>query len=173
MDANLLAAREAYKARYESTSPEAIRELRAGYGASQKAFGLILGFGELTINTYEQGGVPTEPNRNLLRLTRDPRVFRMLYEANKDKIGALQRRRIESSAGLRQAARWEGTEGLYAVLSAEERRTVEEAAAQRDMEIPRLAGTFLLTALNREQPALVPHAWYRGGLGTPSGEPRL
>ena len=159
LDANLLAAREAYKARYESISPDALRELRAGYGASQKAFGLILGFGELTINTYEQGGVPTEPNRNLLRLARDPRVFRMLFEANKDKIGALQRRRIEGSAGFRQAAQWDGVEGLYDALSEEKRRTVEEAASRREMEIPRLVGTFLLPTLNREKLAVLQNDW--------------
>jgi putative zinc finger/helix-turn-helix YgiT family protein len=151
LDANLLAAREAFKALCESISPEALRELRAGYGASQKAFGLILGFGELTINTYEQGGVPTEPNRNLLRLAQDPRVFRMLYEANKDKIGALQRKRIEASAAFHRAAQWAGLEGLYDTLSEEERKTVEETASAREMTIPRLVDSCLLPSLNREK----------------------
>ena len=58
LDANLDAAREAYARLYESPTPDALVALRARYGASQKAFGSILGFGELTMNGYEQGGTP-------------------------------------------------------------------------------------------------------------------
>ena len=63
LDANLEAAREAYARLYESPTAEDIIKLRSEYGASQKAFGLILGLGELTINSYEHGSSlgPREP----------------------------------------------------------------------------------------------------------------
>lgn len=65
---NLDAAREAYAQTYEAPSPEQLVALRARFGASQKAFGLILGLGELTMNSYEQGAIPAPANRLLLIL---------------------------------------------------------------------------------------------------------
>ena len=70
MDQNLLAAREAYELLESSVSPEKIILIRESYNASQKAFGLILGMGELTINSYEQGkSIPMSSNRLLLHLS--------------------------------------------------------------------------------------------------------
>lgn len=84
-------------------APLDIMKLRRKYGASQKAFGIILGFGELTINSYEQGAAPADANVNLLRLVEDPQTFLRLFEARKDRIGPTQRKRIEA------ALRKEGT----------------------------------------------------------------
>ena len=61
LDRNLLAAREVYARLYESPRPEQIVALRSRYGASQKAFGLILGFGELTSTAMSKGQFPTQP----------------------------------------------------------------------------------------------------------------
>ena len=61
MDANLEAAREAYALRYENFSRRLVT-LRNSYNASQKAFGLLLGFGELTMNP-RKGNAPTSTNR--------------------------------------------------------------------------------------------------------------
>jgi len=60
LDANLAIAREVYARLYETPEPEALVALRAKYSAGQKAFGMILGFGELTINSYEQGDRPIQ-----------------------------------------------------------------------------------------------------------------
>lgn len=87
----------------ESPSPEALVSLRARYNASQKAFGAILGFGELTMNSYESGSTPDSTNRLLLKLAADPLIFKAMYEINSGKIGALQRKRIEDSEGYRAA----------------------------------------------------------------------
>jgi putative zinc finger/helix-turn-helix YgiT family protein len=108
LDQNLEAAQEAYVRLYESLSPEKLVELRARCGASQKAFGLILGFGELTMNSYEQGAAPSPPNRLLLKLAENPVIFRAMYAVNSTRIGALQRQRIESSSGFRSATVWTG-----------------------------------------------------------------
>jgi putative zinc finger/helix-turn-helix YgiT family protein len=112
LDANLDAAREAYARTYDAVSAEQIVALRARYGASQKAFGFILGFGELTINSYEQGAIPAPPNRLLLKLAENPVHFRAMYEINCSPIGALQRRRIESSQGYKSIVDWQDLEAL-------------------------------------------------------------
>lgn len=105
MDRNLDAVRAEYRIRHGILSPEEIVDLRKTYGASQKAFGTILGFGELTINSYEQGSLPTDANNNLLRLMRNPSGFRELFETNKNLIGPTQRKRIESRLGALHSER--------------------------------------------------------------------
>lgn len=106
LDRNLDAAREMYERLYATPSPTELVALRESYGASQKAFSLLLGFGESTMNSYEQGKVPDSANRLLLRLAQDPVVFKKIYEQNKDKIGMLQRKRVEASEGYKQACEW-------------------------------------------------------------------
>jgi len=101
LDANLDAAREAYSRLYEAPKPEELVALRARYGASQKAFSIILGFGELTMNSYENGATPDSTNRLLLKLAAKPHIFKEMYEINKSRIGALQRQRIEASEGFK------------------------------------------------------------------------
>jgi putative zinc finger/helix-turn-helix YgiT family protein len=72
LDMNLDAARETYARMYEAPSPDELVTLRARYNASQKAFGMLLGFGELTMNGYENGGTPDSTNRLLLKIAADP-----------------------------------------------------------------------------------------------------
>lgn len=103
LDTNLDSAQGAHAHLFEAPSPEALVSLRARYNASQKAFGAILGFGELTMNGYESGGTPDSTNRLLLRLAADPYIFKAMYDINSSKIGALQRKRIEESEGFRCA----------------------------------------------------------------------
>ena len=128
LDRNLEAAREAYARIYETASPEALVTLRARYGASQKEFGLILGFGELTMNSYERGAVPDSTNRLLLKLAENPVSFKAMYEINNLRIGALQRQRSEASDGFRSASEWEGLEALAVELSARQRKRIENGA---------------------------------------------
>ena len=107
MDKNLLTASEAYELLENSITPEKIISIRQRYNASQKAFGLILGMGELTINSYEQGkSIPTSSNRLLLQLSENPFIFFEMYEINKNKIGAIQRERIESSQAFVNCNKW-------------------------------------------------------------------
>lgn len=83
-------------------TPEKIIAIREKYNASQKAFAIILGMGELTINKYEQGEKPSSSNRMLLLLSEDPACFYKMYEINKYKIGAIQKEKIEHSAVLKR-----------------------------------------------------------------------
>jgi putative zinc finger/helix-turn-helix YgiT family protein len=128
LDANLEAARETYARLYESPTAEDIIKLRSGYGASQKAFGLILGFGELTVNSYEHGSAPGPANRLLLRLAENPVVFRAMYAQNRTRISALQRKRMEQSTLFRSADAWTAVEALAARLTPAERSKAEECA---------------------------------------------
>ncbi len=130
LDSNLDAAREAYSRTYESFTPEQLVAVRARYGASQKAFGMILGFGELTMNSYEKGTLPDPPNRLLLKLAENPIHFRAMYQVNSSRIGALQRQRIESSEGYRSADSWQGLEALGAALTPIQREKIEACAAR-------------------------------------------
>jgi DNA-binding transcriptional regulator YiaG len=106
LDGNLIAARETYERMYESPSPSELVELRTRYGASQKAFGLILGFGELTMNNYERGAVPDSTNRPLIKLAAYPVIFKAMYNLNSSRIGAIQRQRIEASEAFKSAGEW-------------------------------------------------------------------
>jgi putative zinc finger/helix-turn-helix YgiT family protein len=128
LDANLSAAREAYERSYEAPTAKHLVDLRSHYGASQKAFGLVLGFGELTMNSYEQGAIPDSTNRLLLKLAENPVFFRAMYAANSARIGALQRQRIESSGGFRSAESWLGLEALAATLTPLQRCKIEACA---------------------------------------------
>jgi putative zinc finger/helix-turn-helix YgiT family protein len=135
LDGNLDAAREAYAQTYEARSAEQLVALRARYGASQKAFGLILGLGELTMNSYEQGGTPAPANRLLLKLAENPVFFKAMYAVNSRRIGAIQRKRIEASHGFRSADSWPGLEALAASLTAVQRDKVEACAANGQQSV--------------------------------------
>lgn len=135
LDANLAAAREAYARLYESPKPEELVALRTRYGASQKAFSIILGFGKLTMNSYESGSSPDSTNRLLLKLAAKPYIFKEMYSINKNRIGALQRQRIEASEAFRSAMEWDGLEALSASLTALQREKIEVCAGQNGLPV--------------------------------------
>ena len=143
LDANLAAAREAWSRLYETPAPAALVELRNKYGASQKAFGLILGLGALTVNTYEQGAAPDSANRLLLKLAENPVFFKTMYSVNRQRIGAIQRKRIESSLGYKSADSWTGLEALAASLTAVQRAKVEACAEKSQQSVLQQVVTYV------------------------------
>jgi putative zinc finger/helix-turn-helix YgiT family protein len=143
LDENLATAREAYARLYESPLPEQLVSLRARYGASQKAFGLILGFGELTMNSYEQGAIPSSANRLLLKLVDNPLAFKAMYDLNAARVGALQRQRIESSAGYKSALSWSGLEALAGRLTPLQRAKIEECADCYGTSVPQQVSSYV------------------------------
>ena len=76
MENNLEAFRRIYRQRYRIMSSEEIIQLRKKYGISQKALGKILEIGELTINIYEQGAMPSGAHNQLLQLISEPLIFK-------------------------------------------------------------------------------------------------
>ncbi len=155
LDADLDAAREAYARLYESPAPEALVALRARYNASQKAFGAILGFGELTMNGYESGGTPDSTNRLLLKLAADPIIFKAMYAINSGKIGATQRRRIEDSPGYKAAASWNGLGALSRELTELQRDKIEECAERAGRTISEQVALYVGDASFRDYSRLM------------------
>jgi putative zinc finger/helix-turn-helix YgiT family protein len=143
LDANLAAAREAWSRLHESPAPAALVELRKKYSASQKAFGLVLGLGALTMNTYEQGAAPDSANRLLLKLAENPVFFKAMYVVNSQRIGAIQRKRIESSPGYRSADSWTGLEALAASLTAVQQAKVEACAESGQQSVVQQVVTYV------------------------------
>lgn len=162
LDANLAAAREAYARLYESLAPEALVALRARYGASQKAFGAILSFGELTMNSYEKGGYPDPTNRLLLKLAADPYIFKAMYDINKGKIGAIQRQRIESSEGFQTALRWVGLSALSAALTPLQQEKIEICAECYERSVPEQVADYVGAASFKNYSHLYSEADYSG-----------
>ena len=150
MDENLLAAREAYELMEESVSPAKIISIRESYNASQKAFGLILGMGELTINSYEQGkSIPMSSNRLLLHLSENPLIFFEMYERNKNKIGAIQRERIESSEAFKKCIKWGGLGGLYNHLTESERQIIENRTDISESSVTNFVTTVVRNEIDK------------------------
>lgn len=148
--ANLLSIKEAYDSQYNSITPEKIIQTREKYNASQKAFGLILGMGELTINSYEQNkSVPNSSNLLLLKLAENPLIFFEMYEKNKNKIGAIQREHIESSDAYKNCKRWGGLENLYNNLSFAERETIENKTYLKNSSEVRLISDIVKAEMNK------------------------
>lgn len=100
LEESLKLGQQAAKEAENDLTPEKIIAIREKYNASQKAFAIILGMGELTINKYEQGEKPSSSNRMLLLLSEDPACFYKMYEINKNKIGKIQKDKIEHSVEL-------------------------------------------------------------------------
>ena len=164
LDINLNAAREAYDRLYEAPNAEQLVALRSKYGASQKAFGMILGFGELTINSYEQGASPDSTNRLLLKLAARPFVFKAMYEINSMRIGALQRQRIEASEGFRSAKTWTGMEALADILTPLQRRKIEECADCYGKSILQKVSTYVSEKSFQDYSQLMSEAsWSKAG----------
>lgn len=102
LEKSLKLGRQAAEKNQNELTPEKIIAIREKYNASQKAFAIILGMGELTINKYEQGEKPSSSNRMLLLLSDDPACFYKMYEINKNKIGEIQKKKIEHSSELKR-----------------------------------------------------------------------
>jgi len=96
MDKTLNQGYNIYRERENIIFPEKIVSIRGKYGASQKAFAKILDLGELTINSLEQGSLPSKSISNLIGLMDKPENFTELFEKNKHKLSPFQIKKIKS-----------------------------------------------------------------------------
>lgn len=62
---------ELYREKANIIKPQDIIELRGKYDISQRELTAILGFGKMTINRYERGGVPTKSQSDYIKLLID------------------------------------------------------------------------------------------------------
>ena len=67
-----------------------IKDIRTGYGLSQRSFALLLGIGPASIVRYEQGATPSKANANLIRAARNPQFMAECLEADGDIIPKAQ-----------------------------------------------------------------------------------
>lgn len=72
-----------------------IKEIRTGYGLSQKSFATLLGIGVASIVRYEQGAEPSKANANLIRAARNPQFMLECLELDGDSIPKQQRKHAE------------------------------------------------------------------------------
>lgn len=87
--------RSIYREKNDIITPEEIVALRKKYNISQKAFGRVLDIGDLTINSYEQGALPSGAHNSLLRLCEVEENFRLLFNRNKRKLSERQIRKVK------------------------------------------------------------------------------
>ncbi len=96
MDVSLTNAYNEYRKVESLVYPKDIVAIREKYNVGQKTFAKILGFGELTINSYEQGKLPTKANSNIIQLVGRTEDFVLLYNQCKHKLSETQQNKIEA-----------------------------------------------------------------------------
>ena len=77
---------ELYREKANIIKPQDIVDLREKYGISQRELTAILGFGKMTINRYERGGVPTKSQSDYIKLLidNDSKFIEKVKEAYKN-----------------------------------------------------------------------------------------
>ena len=77
---------ELYREKANIIKPQDIVNLRAKYDISQRELTAILGFGKMTINRYERGGVPTKSQSDYIKLLidNDSKFIEKVKEAYKN-----------------------------------------------------------------------------------------
>jgi putative zinc finger/helix-turn-helix YgiT family protein len=153
MDRDLEAAHSVYRARHGIIGPKELVALRATYDISQKAFARILDIGDLTINSYEQGVLPSGAHNSLLKLAAVPENFKRLYDTNKAALTDRQRTKVEralAALGLSESAAMEARESApaYGVASAPDElrllELIQLVLASVDYELHKMAVLKLL-----------------------------
>ena len=95
MDETLTNAFNEYRKIENIIFPGDIINIREKYGVSQKAFAKILDLGELTINSFEQGSLPSKSISNLIKFMEKKDNFIDLFQRNRHKLTKLQITKIE------------------------------------------------------------------------------
>ena len=77
---------ELYREKADIVKPQDIIDLRNKYNISQRELTAILGFGKMTINRYERGGVPTKAQSDYIKLLidNDDKFIEKVKEAHKN-----------------------------------------------------------------------------------------
>jgi putative zinc finger/helix-turn-helix YgiT family protein len=106
-DVTLKRAYAEYRRRHNLLAPEAIKALRERYDLGQKAFGRLLGWGEVTIHRYESGAIPDEAHNNVLLALQDEVTMHHFIETQTAQRAAdlseLDRRKIRKASRQRAA----------------------------------------------------------------------
>jgi DNA-binding transcriptional regulator YiaG len=74
-----------------------IRRLREGYGLSQRAFARLLGWGEATLNRYENGSPPDAAHNDLLVALQDESTMVQFIERRRNRLTPADTRRLDAT----------------------------------------------------------------------------
>lgn len=75
MDENLLKAKDSYRRLNGLLTSSEIKEIRNYYGLNQKEFSNLFGWGDITIQRYENKSIQDETYDEVLRRTKDDPMF--------------------------------------------------------------------------------------------------
>ena len=78
-----------------------------------------------------------------------------MYEANKNRIGETQRKRIESSAGFQETKHWERMDAVYHTLTSDERRSIERRASGSGASVSRIVANCVTETLKQDYAKLL------------------
>lgn len=71
---------------HDLISIDEIKRIRQKYNINQKLFSKSLGFGEITIQRYERGALPTKAFSQIIKQSDKPEKYLEILEQNKNKI---------------------------------------------------------------------------------------
>lgn len=95
-DLTLKTAFAEYRRRHGLLSPEEMAGIRQRYDLAQRAFSLLLGWGEITLHRYEAGSLQDDAHDAQLRMAASPANMRILLAKNGHKLSERQRMRLEA-----------------------------------------------------------------------------
>lgn len=90
----LLNAYNEYRRRHKLLFPEEIKKIREQYGLSQRSFARLLGWGDKTINRYENGSIQDKAHNSLLLFLREPGNMRTYLTENEVLLEERQKARL-------------------------------------------------------------------------------
>lgn len=91
MNANLLAARNAYRKKHNLLTSDEVVNIRKSYGLSQVELAKLLGWGEATVSRYESKSIQDKSHDAMLRMIRDDSLSALqLLDRNREKFARLE-----------------------------------------------------------------------------------
>jgi putative zinc finger/helix-turn-helix YgiT family protein len=94
-DDTLARAFAEYRLRHHLLQPGEMERIRTRWGLGQRAFSLLLGWGEITLHRYESGSLQDAAHDAQLRMAERADNIRILLESNGDRLTLRQRATIE------------------------------------------------------------------------------
>jgi len=94
-DETLAAAFAEYRRQHHLLSPEEMARVRAQWGLGQRAFSLLLGWGEITLHRYEAGSLQDAAHDAQMKMAASPENVRIFLAANGDRLTPRQRAALE------------------------------------------------------------------------------
>lgn len=124
-EATLVTAFNTYRERHGLMTPAEMRRLRERYGLGQRAFALLLGWGEITLHRFESGSIQDAAHDAQLKMAEEPANVRILVTANGHKLTMRQRARLEAHLQALEAGRYaDCTPGLQDAFVVREEQDV-------------------------------------------------